>query len=231
MKKDIKGFTLEYILFSVVIIVIAAVAVTLALTHHKKSTNNSTRGTTGSSSQSAQNTSSNSQSTDPYAGWKTYTSTMAGYSLRYPSDWSLKSSVNNGGAEDTILTGPNGFEVTALSFSKSSSYWQQLGSSAECGSDCQTINQTTTITVPGYGKLDIDATTGGAGGGTVNELLLLPSTSNTLVASPTKSGIYTTLKGVFQRLSQQQQTAMTSNQFLASTDTKTAASIYESLSY
>lgn len=226
MKKSQKGFALEYLLLVVIIVVIAVVAITLALTHRHKKTNNSTNANTSQSTKT-----STSQSTGPYSGWKSYTSSMAGYTLKYPTDWSLKSSVNSGGAEDTTLTGPNGFQIEALSFSKSSSYWQQQGSSASCGADCQTVNQSTNITVSGYGKLDIDATTGGAGGGTINELLLLPSTDNTLIASPTKTAIYTTFKGVFQGMSQDQQTAMTSTQFLASSDVKTASSIYESLSY
>lgn len=169
--------------------------------------------------------------TNPYAGWKSYTSSEAGYILKYPSTWDLRSSTNNGGAEDTLITSPDNFQIEALSFTKTSAYWQQPGSSQSCGSSCLAVNQSTSIVTPGLGTLDIDATTGGAGGGTINQLLLIPSVSDTLIASPTKPGVFSTFQGVLQNLSPSQQSILTPSQFLASPDVRSAELMYKSLSY
>lgn len=232
MKRSQKGFATSVIIGAIVLVaVIVAGVFVYNHDHNKKNSSNPNATNTSTTSPNTANNHATTQATNPYAGWKTYTSTSAGYSIKYPSNWSLSTGTNNGGAEDVKITSPNKFQITALSFTKSSVYWSQQGSSGECGSSCQTVNQTTPVSISGYGTLGIDATTAGAGGGTANELLLLPSVHNTLVASPLKTGVYTTFSGLFQGMSQQQQTDMTSAQFLASSDTKTAISIYKSLSY
>lgn len=54
---------------------------------------------------------------DEYAGWKTYTSSGEGFSVKYPADWSMKKgSANSSGTFDASMdavsfTGPNGFSV------------------------------------------------------------------------------------------------------------------------
>lgn len=64
------------------------------------SSNHSTQ-TTSNTSSKTNSSSSTSTKTDPYAGWKTYTLTSVGLSVRYPADWTVPA----GGMDST------GFEI------------------------------------------------------------------------------------------------------------------------
>lgn len=224
-----RGSGVIAVLMALAVLVIAgSVGVYVYHREHKPSSTVSTSTNTLQTQHNTTTSTTISTTTDPYAGWRTYTSAEAGYSLKYPATWTVKTSP--GDFEETQITSPGNFQIRAISFTKTSDYWLQPGSSASCGANCLSVNQTTSITVPGYGSLHIDATTAGAGGGTLNELLLLPSVDNTLVASPIKPGVYTTFDAVFQDMTQQQATE-TVAQFLASSDVTTATLIYKSLSY
>lgn len=47
--------------------------------------------------ESSKNENTQNQPTDEYEGWKTYTSTRDGYSIKYPSDWLAINEVDNDG--------------------------------------------------------------------------------------------------------------------------------------
>lgn len=215
LKNQVGFSTFEIVLVAAVIVLIGLVGWRLYENRHNSANNPA-----------------QTQAAKVYASWKTYTSSAAGYSIKYPSNWNISTSINNGGAEDTLITSPNNFQIAALSFSKNSAYWQQPGGGdASCGNECLSINQSTRINASGYGPLLIDATTAGAAGGTINELLLFPSTNDSLIASPTKPGIFSWFYGSQQGLKEEQQTSMTAAQFLAMSDVKTASLIYKSLTY
>jgi hypothetical protein len=179
-------------------------------------------------------TGSKTATTNVYAGWSTYTSSVAGYSIKYPSNWTVSSSTNNGGAEDARITSPDNFEIELLSFTKTSAYGTETLESnptGACGSTCLESDKLTTFNAPKYGTIELDAQVQGAGGGSINTLALYAPSGSGYLASPTSTGALTTVSGVFQGQSEQDSTNQTLSAFMSNATVKTAELVYESLAY
>jgi hypothetical protein len=171
---------------------------------------------------------------DPYVGWSTYTSSVAGYSIKYPANWTVRSSTNNGGAEDTRITSPDNFEIELLSFTKTSAYGDETlksNSTGACGSTCLQNDKLTTFNAPKYGTIELDAQVQGAGGGSINTLALYTPSDSGYLVSPANSDVLTTISGVFQGQSEQESTGQTLSAFTSNATVKTAELVYESLAY
>lgn len=86
-----KGFGLLAVLL--VIVVLAGIGGAGAYVYHKnhktKTTNNPTTTSTSKGSSNTQNNTPTPTPVDPYAGWKTYTSSNEGLSFRYPASWTV----------------------------------------------------------------------------------------------------------------------------------------------
>lgn len=189
-----------------------------------KPTSATTTNRQGSSSSSGGTTTTTPA--DPYAGWKTYTSSVAGYSVRYPSGWSVRTTTSNSGDETLFITSPDQFEIRLDSGRETTD-----PSADVCGSTCLATDTLTTFTAPKYGKLMISADKQGAGGGSLYALDLFTSSGSLSIVSPTKTNITTTATGLFQGLSEQQHDQETLGGFTGSSSVKTAQLIYESLAY
>jgi hypothetical protein len=95
--KDSKGFTVvELLLVIIIIILVGFVGWYVYHTDHKSTTTNT-----------ASNVSSSS---NPYAGWKTYTATLESFSFKYPSDWTIDTApgntINTASAQSVMLLAP-----------------------------------------------------------------------------------------------------------------------------
>jgi hypothetical protein len=170
---------------------------------------------------------------DPYAGWKTYTSGAAGYSIKYPSSWSIRTA-STSGSESTIISSPDDFEVKLQSFAKDSAEGVNnftANPSGQCGATCLNGDKIATFNVAKLGELELDAQTQGAGGGSINTLVLTTPSGSFYVASPSETNAFTTVGGVYQGQPQQQSTNQTLTQFTSSASVQAAELIYKSLSY
>lgn len=108
-----KGFGLISVLVVVVMLAVAggAGAYVYHRNHTAKATNSSNRSAQTSSNSSTQGNASNNTttSTDPYAGWKTYTDTTYHYSFKYPANgWEIDTSSSG---QTTLLNSSRSIEV------------------------------------------------------------------------------------------------------------------------
>ncbi len=171
---------------------------------------------------------------EAYAGWKAFTSPQAGYTLKYPSTWLLRTNRSGDGTENVHLTSPGGLEITAWSFTKQSAYGTdafKMNPTGSCGAQCLATNSKTGLSIPNYGPASVIYTTAGAGGGTINEILMGTAEGALYIGSPTHAGFCSTFTGVFQGRSQEQNTVQPAADFAAENDVKDAEMIYRSLSY
>lgn len=188
--------------------------------------------TTNQSASNSNQTGSEHPTSDPYAGWKTYMSSVAGYSVKYPSDWTIRTS--SGDYESAFITSPDKFEVRLDSFARDSSYGVNTlatNPTGTCGATCLATSTLKTFSAPKYGSLAISADKQGAGGGTIYSLDLLTASGSFYVASPAKASVTTTVSGTYRGWTPEQQTQETLEQFTDSSSVKTAQLIYESLAY
>jgi len=89
-KTNQKGFSaVETILVLVIVVLIGTVGYLVYKNHHKATTAN----TTNTAKTSTSTTSSST--TNPYAGWNTYTATLLPVSFKYPKDWTIDNSTGN----------------------------------------------------------------------------------------------------------------------------------------
>lgn len=212
---------------AIAVVAAAAVAVYEFNVHHT-STPTAKTPSSPASSPSA----SASPSTNPTADWTTSTSSLAKFSIKYPSAWTYRAGSNNGGAETNYLTSPNDFQIEFISFTPQSEYGQQSLKGNPSGGNCDptlATNSSESFNAPGYGFLVLKAVTCGVNGGDgmVNELMLETENHSGYIVSPKAANVYTSIDGLFQ--GQQNEDAY--SQFAASADVQTAEQILKTLSY
>lgn len=172
----------------------------------------------------------NSSSTP--SGWKTASSGMAKFTFEYPSTWSCKPGVNNGGAETINVTSPNDFEIEFISATSQSQYGAESLAQNPNGtcSGC-IVNSSQTFGAHAYGTLLLDAVTTGSQDGTANQLLLETQNHSLDIVSPTESDVTTSVWAIFQGRTPLQDAQMTYIQFASSADVNTAEQILKTLAY
>lgn len=111
MNKKQRGFSaVEGLLIIVVIAILIFIGWSAWKARHKDEVKPSTSTSTTTKPQEPKHE-------DEYAGWKTYTSSGEGFSIKYPADWTMKKgAANSSGKFDESMdaasfTGPNGFSV------------------------------------------------------------------------------------------------------------------------
>lgn len=115
IRSNQSGFSIvEAALILVLVACIGAAGFMVYRNHNKTAKNNSTAANTVKSDTSSKT----ATASDPYAGWKTYTSSTEGFSIKYPADWALKTgATNESGVFDPTLdaatiTGPHDFTLS-----------------------------------------------------------------------------------------------------------------------
>jgi Tfp pilus assembly protein PilE len=87
LQNNQKGFTaVEGLLIVLILVVIGAVGYMVYHNNHKTTNTNNTASKTSSSSS---NTTKTASTPNPYAGWKTDTTSLSGLSFQYPSTWTV----------------------------------------------------------------------------------------------------------------------------------------------
>ena len=105
-----KGFGLLGILLVIIVLALAGGAgVYVYHKNHKAKTKASSSSSTGAKTGSAGGTTTS----DPYAGWKTYTLATTGLSFKYPVNWTLKDqSLPSNNIYSVLLSSPNQLAMT-----------------------------------------------------------------------------------------------------------------------
>jgi cytoskeletal protein RodZ len=128
ISKNEKGFSaVEIVMVVVIIALIGVVGWMVYKNHHRTSAASTTKSansvkTTSSSTNSS--TTKTNEASNPYAGWQTYTSKSGGYTIKYPSDWTIEgfSSSQNSAIQASNLTGNENSILLYSSSAKANSF-------------------------------------------------------------------------------------------------------------
>lgn len=169
------------------------------------------------------------QDADPYSGWQTATSSRAGFSIKYPSDWTYNSAVGpNDGVEHINISSTN-FRITISSYSGKDA--AHGGQPATACPDCLQTQYTSTFTVPKLGNANLKTIIYKLDSGEGNALILEFPDSTYFIASPTHSGVTSSFRGISVLDSEKAYQTESPSQFVGNKDYETAKKILESLSY
>ncbi len=103
------GFTIvEVVIVVLVIATVGLVGLSAWRSRHNKNSGNNVSVTSSSSS------STSGKTTDVYAGWQTFKSSIGGFSVKYPSSWNVTEQAGGGFQIDTV-TGSSNTSVDLLS--------------------------------------------------------------------------------------------------------------------
>lgn len=100
-----------------------------------------------STSTSSKKQTSTTTTADPYAGWKTYTSSMEGFTFKYPNTWTLKDTYDSRSTnvnESIALSGTNNFSLIYDVY--------KLNTNSNFGCDGCSFNGVSALTIENYGK-------------------------------------------------------------------------------
>lgn len=213
-----EGFSAVEALIVIVVIVAIGLGGWLVWRHNhqKKAATASNNSTSQTGKQS-----SSTQPVDPYAGWRTGTSAMAGFSIKYPADWTYNSIMGKDNAEHTTIDSPH-MHLTIDSYS---------GISDTKCPDCSQTLSSSNFTAPNLGSVDLETVTYKLDSGTGNALVLELPDSTYYLPSKSHANISTTFRGISVLNSEQAYQAETPSQFTSNPDYKTAQQILQSIVY
>lgn len=227
LQKSEKGFSaVEIILVLVIVVLIGAVGWLIYRNHHKATT----AAVTTTASTKPVTPTTPTQPVNPYAGWNTYTSPLAKFSIKYPATWAESETTKGGTNVEYLTIKSSNFIITANS-GLASDVTNGTTSCVTSPSPCLSTISTQTFTVPKLGAADVDAVTYTLDSGAGNQLIVKLADGNTEISSPTASGIGTQFSGLSNLSSEKAYQTETPAQFTANPDYKTALSIFESISY
>jgi prepilin-type N-terminal cleavage/methylation domain-containing protein len=144
MKINQKGFSVVEILIVIVVVGLLGVAGWFVYGHQKSTKQSSTTQAKSATSSSKET----STSVDRYAGWKTYKSSVEGFSFRYPADWELSNTLDardTSTKESAALKASNNFTLSFDVYSPS-----DVAREFVCA-NC-VFNGATKLETPNYGK-------------------------------------------------------------------------------
>lgn len=215
-KVSSKGFSAIETVIVVVIIAIIGLGGWWVWKHDQKPK------TTESGNSTANNKrSSGSQAADPYVNWKSATSTMAGFSIKYPTDWTYSSIMGKDNAEHITILSPH-IQITMNSYNDASD--------TKCNDCVQTLNSTQ-FNAPGFGAINLKQIVYKLDSGAGQALILEQPDSTYYLKSKLHPGVSTTFRAISVLDSEQTYQSESSAQFTANSDYKTAQSILKSISY
>lgn len=213
-----QGFSAVEAIIVLVVIVVIGLAGWLVWQHHhqqkKAATSSST--TTQTNKQS-----SGTQTTDPYAGWKTATSAMAGFSIKYPTGWTYNSIMGKDNAEHITLDSAH-MHLTIDSYSNQT---------ATTCPDCSQVISSSSFAAPKLGTVDLKTVIYKLDSGVGNALILELPDSTYYLPSKDVANVSTTFRGISVLDSEQAYQAETPGQFATNPDYATTQKILESLTY
>ncbi len=220
-----QGFAvLTGIIIIVVLIALAGGGWYLWRNRHKSINVTSSNQTTGNSSQTTQN-----NTTDPYQGWSASTSSRAGFTFKYPTNWSYASSVGSKDNVEHITITSEHFIINMDSFSG-----QDVANGGQPNrtcSDClQTINSDS-INISKIGPVDLKLITYKLDNGQGNAIVLQQPDGTYYISSPSHAGIKTSFRGISVLPTEQAYQAESPDQLKNNPDYETAKKILESIAY
>jgi len=138
--KNQNGFSaVEALLVLIIVILIGIVGYMVYRNHHKASTSSAT----------------STQSTNPYAGWKTFNSSSEGFSIKYPANWTTDPSTEPSD-DSTDFDAPDGLIVRYVELQSPVSD-SPVTDSVSCGTQSACLTQNilsiNPLSIPGYGEV------------------------------------------------------------------------------
>ena len=112
LKNNQQGFSAVEVVLVVIIIALIGTVGWLVYKNHHKSTTASTASTTTVPTTSTKSTTTTTQPVNPYAGWQSFCSSYGGLCLKYPSNWTLKTTSEAASTtintQEADITSPSG---------------------------------------------------------------------------------------------------------------------------
>jgi Tfp pilus assembly protein PilV len=206
-----------------IIVIVVVVAIGLGGWYVWHRNHQQKKATSTSSSNVAQTgkQSTTQQPADPYTGWKTATSAMTGFTIKYPTTWAYKSIIGKDDAEHITIDSTH-MHLTIDSYSGVSD--------AKCPDCSETLNSST-FTAPNLGAVDLKTITYYLDNGKGNALVLELPDSTYYLPSKAHANVSTTFRGISVLDSEQEYQAEPPSQFTANSDYKTAQQILQSIAY
>ena len=232
LQNNQSGFSaVEAILVLVIVVAIAGVG--WFVWHSKQSadktltTNSSTTPTFKKQTKAAA-----TQTTDPYAGWKTATSTRAGFTVKYPTNWTYTAAVGDNDNVEHITIDSSHFHITIDSFMGNNGGTDATGATANATCvDCISTLASKSTSISNLGKINVETVTVKLDSGKGNAIILRMPDSTYGILSPRASNVYTNFRGISVLDSLQAYQSETATQFGANPDLATAKLIFQSISY
>lgn len=225
--KDQTGFSaIEGLIIVVAAIVIAVVG--LVIYNHQGNSDNTTKNSADNTPTTKTDNKSKATA-DPYAGWKTASSSRAGFSIKYPDSWTYNEATGSKDDVEHITVASTNFQIDIASYSGTDS--TNGGTSGTICTDCKDTQHSQSFTAGKLGKINLQSITYTLDSGLGNALILRQSSGTYYLASPTMPGVTTTFRGISLLDSEQAYQNETPTQFSATPDFKTAQQILESVAY
>ena len=220
-----KGFGIIEGLLIVAVVVLLGYVGYMIYENHNKTTSSATTANTATTTPAKTTT-----TVDPYAGWKTATSTRAKFSVKYPTNWTYSETVGDKDNVEHIVLDSSSFHITMDSFNGSDV--SNGGNPDTKCNDCQKTTNTATFTAGKLGSVNLETITYTLDSGMGNGLVLRQADGTYYITSPTATGgIKTDFRGISKLNSLQDYQNETATQFAANPDLATAKLILKSVSY
>jgi prepilin-type N-terminal cleavage/methylation domain-containing protein len=218
-KQTKDGFSIiEVLIVILVVVVLAAVG----FFFWQKAKKNDTAKQSATTAQSGKQSSGDSRNTsDPYAGWKTATSAWAGFSIKYPADWTYNVVEGRDNAEHITIDSLH-MHITIDSYKDATD--------TKCP-DCSQTLDTVNFTAPNLGSVDLKTVTYKLDDGTGNALVLELPDSTYYIPSKIAANVSTTFRGISVKDSEEAYQAETASEFTSNPDFKTAQVVLKSIIY
>lgn len=229
-KTNQQGLTVSAVIIAV--LVLAIIAVTGFLVYrHSHPTTTATDTSSNKSEQTANTTSTKAQAPDIYAGWKTATSPRAGFSIKYPANWTYDEAVGSNDNVEHITIRSSNFEIAIDSYNGHDvANGGTPGTGTTCP-NCASPITDKTFTVSKLGPLRLDTVKFTDDNDSTNAIVLLRPDSTYYIPSPTMPNVYTSFRGFSVLNSVQAYFDETPAAFASNPDLPAAMQILESLLY
>lgn len=227
-KLNNRGFSVVMAL--VIVVIVAALGMGGYFVWHKnKQTAKTTSNTKTSQNSSSGSTGKQPSQTDPYVGWKTAKSPRAGFSIKYPSDWTYAETVGMNDNVEHVTIDSSKFHIMIDSYNGKE--LANGGQPATVCPDCLQATSSLSLSVSNLGPVDLKTTQYKLDSGEGNALIFERPDSTYYISSPVDTNVTTSFRGISMLGSEQAYQTESTAQFVSNPDYAVAQKIFESVAY
>ena len=192
------------------------------------SESSSTKAGSSGSTKTSNGSSGSSVSANAYDGWQEGKSSAAGFTFKYPKDWTYKGSVDDKGV-GIIVVSNSTFSITMSTYSGTDPEYG--GTTETLCKDCKDSFGTLNFDAGKLKGLQLNATTYSLGGGVANAIVLQKQNGTYYLSSPVVGDAKTTFRATNKFGSSTEAIKQSKDAFTSQADFETAKLILLSLSY